>query len=286
MWDDLFTRFKVNNLPRRYQLEQVVMTLRQDQLDLSSYFTKKKTLWEQLANTKSRNVKKCNCDHVKELLEEADTSRVIQFLMGLNDEFNSIRSQILNMKLQLGSNEIYNMLDQDGSQRLVGVSSRPKPPPTAFQSQAMIPDQNSILMAQGNFQKPRCSHCSLVGHTADKCYKIHKYLPGHPRAKENNYVGSTNLAITGQIEDQKDQKGTEAHGEMSNDQLQQMISYLSAKLQSPSITSCPDKVVASTSNSVPSISQIFGTFLSLYDFTFYDMLTSSIPHETELSFRA
>ncbi|XP_010436806.1 PREDICTED: uncharacterized protein LOC104720623 [Camelina sativa] len=208
MWDDLFTRFKVNNLPRRYQLEQAVMTLRQGQLDLSSYFTKKKTLWEQLANTKSRNVKKCDCDHVKELLEEADTSRVIQFLMGMNDEFNSIRSHILNMKPRPGLNEIYNMLDQDESQRLVGVSSRPKPPPTAFQSQAVIPDQNSILMAQGNFQKPKCSHCSRVGLTTDKCYKIHGYPPGHPRAKKNNYVGSTNLANTGQIEDQKDQMGT------------------------------------------------------------------------------
>ncbi|XP_019082703.1 PREDICTED: uncharacterized protein LOC109125498 [Camelina sativa] len=262
------------------------MTLRQSQLDLPSYFTKKKILWEQLANNKSRNVKKCECDHVNELLEEADMSRVIQFLMGLNDEFNSVKSPILNMKPRPGLNEIYNMLDQDESQRLVGVSSRPKPPPIAFQSQVVIPDQNSILMAQGNFQKPKCSHCSRVGHTANKCYKIHRYPPGHPIAKKNNYVGSTNLASTGQIEDQKDQVGTEVHGEMSNDQLQQMISYLSAKLQSPSITSCPDKAIASTSNFVPSISQISSTFLSLYDFTFYDMLTSSIPHETEFSFRA
>ncbi|XP_019091079.1 PREDICTED: uncharacterized protein LOC109128694 [Camelina sativa] len=82
MWNDLFTRFKVNNLPRRYQLEQAVMTLRQGSLDLSSYFTKKKTLWEQLANSKSRTVKRCDCDQVKELLDETDTSRVIPFLMG------------------------------------------------------------------------------------------------------------------------------------------------------------------------------------------------------------
>jgi len=102
MWDDLFTRFKVNNLPRKYQLEQAVMTLKQGDLDLSAYFTKKKTLWEQLSNTRTRTVKKCDCDQVKELLEEAETSRVIQFLMGLNDNFNNIRGQILNMKPRPG----------------------------------------------------------------------------------------------------------------------------------------------------------------------------------------
>ncbi|XP_013639287.1 PREDICTED: uncharacterized protein LOC106344458 [Brassica oleracea var. oleracea] len=90
MWEDLFRRFKVNNLPRRYQLEQAVMSLKQGRLDLSTYFTKKKTLWEQLANTKSTLVKKCDCEQVKELLEEAETSRIIQFLMGLNENFNNI----------------------------------------------------------------------------------------------------------------------------------------------------------------------------------------------------
>jgi len=47
-----------------------------------------------------------------------------------------------------------------------------------------------------------------------------------------------------------------------------------------------DKAIASSSNPVPSISQITGTFFSLYDSTYYEMLTSSIPIETELSLRA
>lgn len=62
MWDNFFSRFKVTNLPRKYPLEQAVMTLKQGQLDLSAYFTKKKTLWEPLANTRSHTVKKCDCD--------------------------------------------------------------------------------------------------------------------------------------------------------------------------------------------------------------------------------
>ncbi|KAG7585392.1 Retrotransposon gag domain [Arabidopsis thaliana x Arabidopsis arenosa] len=285
MWNDLFTRFKVNNLPRIYQLEQAVMTLKQGDLDLSAYFTKKKTLWEQLSNTRSRTVKKCDCDQVKELLEEAETSHVIQFLMGLNDSFNNIRGQILNMKPRPGLNEIYNILDQDESQRIVGYT-RPVSTPSAFQAQAILTEQIPILMAHGNTKKPKCSHCSRIGHTVDKCYKVHGYPPGHPRAKKNNYVGSANMTSSEVMVTQKENVPAEQNEDMSKDQLQQMISYLSSQLQSNTISPSPDKAIASTSNSVPTISQMTGTFLSLYDFTYYDMLTSSLPHETELSHRA
>lgn len=224
MWDDLFRRFKVCNLPRKYQLEQAVMTLKQGDLDLSTYFTKKKTLWEQLANTKSSTVKRCDCDQVKELLEEAETSRIIQFLMGLNDNFNNIRGQILNMKPRPGLNDIYNMLDQDESQRVVGGPSVMKPTPSAFQNQAQFADQNQnpVLMAHGgSYQKPKCSHCFRIGHTVDKCYKVHGYPPGHPRAKKSNTIGNTNLAATMTVSQNQNEQGfDELSSNMSKEQLQ------------------------------------------------------------------
>lgn len=181
MWNDLFLRFRVSNLPRKYQLEQAISNLKQGNLDLSAYYTKKKTLWEQLANTRILTIKRCNCDHVKELLEEAETSRIIQFLMGLNDNFANIRGQILNMKPRPCLTEIYNMLDQDESQRMVGGNSSSSfTNPSAFQVQtsSVTPDNSQVFLAQGGFKKPKCSHCHKIGHTADKCYKLHGYPPG------------------------------------------------------------------------------------------------------------
>lgn len=290
MWDDLFQRFKVCNLAQKYQLEQAVMTLKQGDLDLSTYFTKKKTLWEQLGNTKSSTVKRCDCDQVKELLEEAETSRIIQFLMGLNDNFNNKRGQILNMKSMPGLNDIYNMLDQDESQRVVGGPSVIKPTPSAFQNQAQFADQNQnpALMAHGGgYQKPKCSHCFRIGHTVDKCYKVHGYPPGHPRAKKSNTIGNANLAATTTMsQNQHDQGFDELRSNMSKEQLQQIIAFFTSKLHSPSVPPCPDKSVASTSTFVPVISQISSTFLTLYNNSYYDMLTCSVSKETELSLRA
>ncbi|KAG7590495.1 Retrotransposon Copia-like N-terminal [Arabidopsis suecica] len=265
MWNDLYLRFRVSNLPRKYQLEQSITTLRQGTLDLATYYTKKKTLWEQLANTRSLTVKRCDCDHVKELMEEAETSRIIQFLMGLNDSFANIRGQILNMKPRPGLTEIYNMLDQDESQRLVGGSV----PSTftnhaAFQVQttSTLEGQNQILLAHGSYQKPRCSYCHKLGHLADKCYKKHGYPPGYEsKWKKPQTIGTANLAM--QFSPSKEQSAVQvdqSKDDMSNDQIQAMISYLSTKLHSSTVESIHVPPSASTSNSVPVISQISASY--------------------------
>ncbi|KAL1221269.1 hypothetical protein V5N11_032716 [Cardamine amara subsp. amara] len=56
IWTDLMKRFHVSNLPRKYQLEQDILTLRQGSMDLSTYYTKMKTLWQRLGSTKSQKI--------------------------------------------------------------------------------------------------------------------------------------------------------------------------------------------------------------------------------------
>lgn len=230
MWDDLFRRFKVNNLPRKYQLEQAVISLKQGNSDLSTYFTKKKTLWEQLANTRSPLIKKCDCEQVKELLEEAEMSRIIQFLIGLNENFNNFRGQILNMKPRPGLNDIYNILDQDESHRLVGTETKRVVHPAAFQMQTPTSDNNQILLAHGNYQKPKCTHCHRIDHTMDKCYRVHSFPPGHPqRGKNNKYAGPSNATASQvSVRDSSSKKNDDS---MYKEQIQHMIAYLSTKLQ-------------------------------------------------------
>lgn len=95
IWTDLMKRFHVSNLPHTYQLEQEILSLRQGSMELSTYFTKMKTLWQRLASTKSQKICKFECGKVEELLEDAETSRIIQFLMGLNESYANTRGQII-----------------------------------------------------------------------------------------------------------------------------------------------------------------------------------------------
>ncbi|XP_022873280.1 uncharacterized protein LOC111392220 [Olea europaea var. sylvestris] len=49
IWNDLKERFQQSNGPRIFQLRKDLINLNQDQNSVSTYFTKLKTLWEELA---------------------------------------------------------------------------------------------------------------------------------------------------------------------------------------------------------------------------------------------
>lgn len=111
IWKDLHTRFHKSNLPRLYKLRHQIHSLRQGSLDLSSYHTQTQALWEKLTSIQPPAFT------VEELLAEKETNRVIDFLMGLNDNYESIRSRILMKKVLPSLSEIYNLLDQEDSQK-------------------------------------------------------------------------------------------------------------------------------------------------------------------------
>ena len=35
--------------------------------------------------------------------------------------------------------------------------------------------------------RPLCAHCGLLGQTEDRCYKLHGYPLGHPKAKGKGF---------------------------------------------------------------------------------------------------
>lgn len=49
VWDELRTRFMQSNGPRQYQLRRELSTLTQDDMSVTQYFTKLKTLWDELS---------------------------------------------------------------------------------------------------------------------------------------------------------------------------------------------------------------------------------------------
>lgn len=54
---------------------------------------------------------------VEELLDEKEKNRVIDFMMRLNDNYEHIRSRILMKKSLPSLSEVFNLLDQEDSQK-------------------------------------------------------------------------------------------------------------------------------------------------------------------------
>ena len=108
IWKDLETRFHITNLARSYQLSQQIWAFKQGSMDLATYYTTLKTLWDELDGASCVGT----CRHTK-----ADLAKVIKFLAGLNESYSVIRSQIIMKKNVSKLSEIYNLLDQDFNQR-------------------------------------------------------------------------------------------------------------------------------------------------------------------------
>jgi hypothetical protein len=96
MWKDLKDRYSQRNGLRVFQLQKTISVVAQENSIESQYFTRIKTLWEELNNYRPISI--CNCCHcgrMQSILKLYSQERVLQFLMGLNDSFSTVRAQIL-----------------------------------------------------------------------------------------------------------------------------------------------------------------------------------------------
>ncbi|KAL4295330.1 hypothetical protein GQ457_12G017960 [Hibiscus cannabinus] len=74
--------------------------------------------------------------------------------------------------------------------------------------------------------RPQCSYCSLLGHTKDKCYKLHGYPPGY---KSRGVVSHANVALHG---DQSIKNVQEPLNKaLTTQQCHQLIAMLTNQLQ-------------------------------------------------------
>ncbi|KAL6328799.1 hypothetical protein AAG906_003816 [Vitis piasezkii] len=120
IWNDLRDKFHQSNGPRIFHIKKHLIALSQGSLDVSTYYTRLKILWDELKGFQP--LPECAC-------------------VAANDSNSTVA--ILAAKL----------------------NSKPKK------------------------DRPTCSHCGILGHTVDKCYKLYGYPPRYkfksknPRAK-------------------------------------------------------------------------------------------------------
>lgn len=101
IWKDLEERFEKEGAPRAYELKQLLNTTRQGGMSISNYYTKLRSIWDELPvvlPTPRCKCSGCNYSIGKQLNEVKEKERTYEFLMGLDDEFTVVRTQILATK--------------------------------------------------------------------------------------------------------------------------------------------------------------------------------------------
>lgn len=118
MWLDLLKRYQHKNHPRIFQLRREISNLVQEQLFVTAYFAKLKTLWNELVSYRPTcSCGKSSCGGVKDLVQYFQTEHVMAFLMGLNESFSQVRTQLLLMEPEPTITRAFSLVAQEVEHR-------------------------------------------------------------------------------------------------------------------------------------------------------------------------
>ncbi|CAI9761008.1 unnamed protein product [Fraxinus pennsylvanica] len=155
--DDLESRFCHGNNACFFHLKSEISNLHQNHSSIPDYYNHIKQLWDELGIIQTPA-------DATTLEKRAEDERVFQFLLGLNDSFTALRSQILATDPLPSLNKVFSILFQEEQQRLLHVSRTPSKN-VALAGRSSHPDRPPL----------KCTECGKDGHLRNRCWLIIGY---------------------------------------------------------------------------------------------------------------
>ncbi|GJX23853.1 ribonuclease H-like domain-containing protein [Tanacetum coccineum] len=224
-----------------FNLLQKINTFKQGGLLVSEYYHKLNSLWREFDIL--TKLPDCTCVARAELVDHGRLLRLMQFLMGLDDVYQPIRSNILTREILPEAKDSFVIISRKsriGVYLLVLLKLK-KPQASAFVSRTNDNNRrrtdgnwsnnNGSNVNKGNYDSMLCKKCCLKGHTVDRCFEIIGYPPcfkRNPNLKPSGNFNNnkTNFADTEGNNDIKTSAGTVS---LTNDQVMKLMSLLNDK---------------------------------------------------------
>ncbi|KAL0401324.1 UNVERIFIED_CONTAM: hypothetical protein Slati_4162300 [Sesamum latifolium] len=113
LWLELEARYGECDGPLLYKIRREISSISQGNLSITAYYTNLKQYWDELVCLKPPAMCSCGlciCGSNKSKMEEIEENQLMQFLMGLSEPYDSIRSQILVLDPLPSVNKAYSMV--------------------------------------------------------------------------------------------------------------------------------------------------------------------------------
>lgn len=107
IWKELETRYGKADKARVFELKKEVAHIYQCALDSPSYFNKLKQLWDESSSLSASSDDMCTC---RGSIRSEEKQKIYQFLMGLNDNYVQVRSNILMINPLPSIDTVYGIL--------------------------------------------------------------------------------------------------------------------------------------------------------------------------------
>ncbi|KAM1703262.1 hypothetical protein ACFXTN_026308 [Malus domestica] len=167
-----------------YELRCKATWTRQDGRPVNLYFTELKGVWQDL--DKRRSIKMVCAADLRTRKEEFSKDRVYDFLAGLDNGFDQVRSEILRIKPIPGIEKCFSLVQREAQRKTTMLGTKAT---TASPFMAMVTKSPSPSMRPPPTGTPRptrtqedidkdklhCNHCNGKRHTEATCFELHGY---------------------------------------------------------------------------------------------------------------
>ncbi|XP_061342845.1 uncharacterized protein LOC133289010 [Gastrolobium bilobum] len=185
VWSDLKTRYSQANGPRIFHLKQQISSFCQGSSDVNGYYTKLKSLWNELLDYVPLPLSTCGV--LRPINTHRDQDHILQFLIVLNDSYSSLHAQILLIDPLPLLGKVFSIIPQEERRRqsisLPG-SAVPDSPflnsvTTSSSSSLQVASSPPTVVATQRHSHLVCTYCHLSSHTREKCFKLNGYPLGY-----------------------------------------------------------------------------------------------------------
>ncbi|KAL0303365.1 UNVERIFIED_CONTAM: hypothetical protein Sradi_6204600 [Sesamum radiatum] len=118
-----------------------------------------------------------------------ERDQLYDFLMGLDDSFGTVKTQILSTKPTPSLGSAYHLVAEDEQQKQISSLRKQTTEAAAFQIQSTLYNKDAGDRRIERKERPKCGVCQKVGHTEDQCFEVIGYPPGWRKSARDKRIG-------------------------------------------------------------------------------------------------
>ncbi|XP_035830970.1 uncharacterized protein LOC118480302 [Helianthus annuus] len=225
VWSDLKDTYDRVDGSVVFGLYQKINSVNQNGASVSEYYHKLNTMWKQF--DAMVQLPSCTCDASTKYNEFSQLIKLMQFLMGLDDIYQPVRTNLLTRDPLPTVKTAFSIIYREESHRDSNKTS--KIPNVGFVAKATQYNENKKRFKKGPNPNLKCTHCNKVGHVIEKCFELHGYPPNYRnKSNQNNSQWSkTNVSANSSVANaMNDQSANSSLNALTADQFSKLLGLL------------------------------------------------------------